>query len=60
MKANFGILPPLEFTSRIGKRERGKAYADRAIEDLQLALKNPAPAAVPGGGFSAEDGAKSI
>jgi len=46
MKANFGILPPLEFTSRIGKRERGKAYADRAIEDLQLALKYLAPAAV--------------
>ena len=30
MKANFGILPALEFTSKIGKRERGQAYADRA------------------------------
>jgi methylenetetrahydrofolate--tRNA-(uracil-5-)-methyltransferase len=38
MKANFGILPPLEFTSKIGKRERGKAYAERALADLKLAL----------------------
>ncbi|HJS20059.1 MAG TPA: methylenetetrahydrofolate--tRNA-(uracil(54)-C(5))-methyltransferase (FADH(2)-oxidizing) TrmFO [Anaerolineales bacterium] len=38
MKANYGILPPLEFTSKIGKRERGKAYADRALENLTLAL----------------------
>ena len=38
MKANFGILPPLEFASKIGKRDRGKAYAERALEDLTLAL----------------------
>jgi len=38
MKANFGILPALEFTSKIGKRERGKAYADRALADLQSLL----------------------
>jgi methylenetetrahydrofolate--tRNA-(uracil-5-)-methyltransferase len=38
MKANFGILPPLEFTSKIGKRDRGKAYAERALEDLKLVL----------------------
>ena len=38
MKANFGILPPLEFTSKIGKRDRGKAYAERALADLQFAL----------------------
>ncbi|MBN2117644.1 MAG: methylenetetrahydrofolate--tRNA-(uracil(54)-C(5))-methyltransferase (FADH(2)-oxidizing) TrmFO [Anaerolineales bacterium] len=38
MKANFGILPPLELTTKIGKRERGKAYAERALGDLQLAL----------------------
>ncbi|HMD81029.1 MAG TPA: methylenetetrahydrofolate--tRNA-(uracil(54)-C(5))-methyltransferase (FADH(2)-oxidizing) TrmFO [Anaerolineales bacterium] len=38
MKANFGILPLLEFTSKIGKRERGSAYAERAIADLQFAL----------------------
>jgi methylenetetrahydrofolate--tRNA-(uracil-5-)-methyltransferase len=38
MKANFGILPPLEIDSKTGKRERGKAYAERALTDLQLAL----------------------
>jgi methylenetetrahydrofolate--tRNA-(uracil-5-)-methyltransferase len=38
MKANFGILPGLEFSSKIGKRERGKAYAERALADLQLAV----------------------
>jgi methylenetetrahydrofolate--tRNA-(uracil-5-)-methyltransferase len=38
MKANFGILPPLETLSKIGKRERGKAYAERALGDLQLML----------------------
>jgi methylenetetrahydrofolate--tRNA-(uracil-5-)-methyltransferase len=38
MKANFGILPPMEFVSKIGKRERGQAYAERALGDLSLAL----------------------
>jgi methylenetetrahydrofolate--tRNA-(uracil-5-)-methyltransferase len=38
MKANFGILPPLDTNSKIGKRERGKAYAERALADLHLAL----------------------
>jgi len=38
MKANFGILPSLELTSKIGKRERGAAYAERALADLSLAL----------------------
>jgi methylenetetrahydrofolate--tRNA-(uracil-5-)-methyltransferase len=38
MKANFGILPPLEFSSKVGKRDRGKAYAERALADLTLAL----------------------
>ena len=38
MKANFGILPALEFSSKIGKRERGKAYAERALADLELAI----------------------
>jgi len=33
MKANFGILPPL--TPKVNKRERGQAYADRALADLQ-------------------------
>ena len=36
MKANFGILPPLE--TRINKRERGKAYAERALASLSIAL----------------------
>jgi methylenetetrahydrofolate--tRNA-(uracil-5-)-methyltransferase len=31
MKANFGILPPLEV--KVNKRERGKAYAERALRD---------------------------
>lgn len=38
MKANFGILPPLEFAAKIGKRERGRVYAERALEDLAFAL----------------------
>jgi methylenetetrahydrofolate--tRNA-(uracil-5-)-methyltransferase len=54
MKANFGILPPLEFTSKTGKRERGKAYAERALADLKT---YPALAAVPGGEYTAGDGA---
>ncbi|MGA7192416.1 MAG: methylenetetrahydrofolate--tRNA-(uracil(54)-C(5))-methyltransferase (FADH(2)-oxidizing) TrmFO [Anaerolineales bacterium] len=35
MKANFGILPSLTITDHLGKRERGKAYAERAIVDLE-------------------------
>jgi methylenetetrahydrofolate--tRNA-(uracil-5-)-methyltransferase len=38
MKANFGILPPLEVSSKIGRRERGKAYAERALADLSHTL----------------------
>ena len=38
MKANFGILPSLEFNTKIGKRDRGKAYAERALGDLSIAL----------------------
>jgi len=38
MKANFGILPPLESAQKIGKRERGTAHADRSLADLQLLL----------------------
>jgi methylenetetrahydrofolate--tRNA-(uracil-5-)-methyltransferase len=36
MKANFGILPPLD--TRVNKRERGKAYAERALEEMHLML----------------------
>jgi methylenetetrahydrofolate--tRNA-(uracil-5-)-methyltransferase len=39
MKANFGILPPLERTvKKLGKRERGQAYATRAMADLEQYL----------------------
>jgi len=39
MKANFGILPPLEQTGKKkGKRERAQAYATRALSDLELYL----------------------
>jgi methylenetetrahydrofolate--tRNA-(uracil-5-)-methyltransferase len=48
MKANFGILPPLELTSRLGKRERGKAYAERALRDLNAVLPAIRPENVPG------------
>ena len=34
MKANFGILPPLENAKRLGKRDRYGAYARRALEGL--------------------------
>ena len=37
MKANFGILPALDSPPR-GKRERGAAYAARALADLDAAL----------------------
>ncbi len=34
MKANFGLLPPLEEAKR-GKRARGEAHAHRALADLE-------------------------
>ena len=40
MKANFGILPPFENAGHLGKRERAKAYADRAILDLENFLNS--------------------
>ena len=39
MKANFGILPNLYLTKRIGKREKGAAYAERATTSLESYLK---------------------
>jgi len=36
MKANFGILPPLEASGRLGKRERAAEYARRALSDLEV------------------------
>ena len=40
MKANFGLLPPLELESgkKMRKRVRAKAYAERAIIDLETYL----------------------
>ncbi len=38
MKANFGILPSLPEGGRLGKRERARAYADRALMDLEQSL----------------------
>ena len=57
MKANFGILPPLEFTSKIGKRDRGKAYAERALADLQFALPKEYRDSVSGATARSEVGA---
>jgi methylenetetrahydrofolate--tRNA-(uracil-5-)-methyltransferase len=34
MKANFGILPPLEQPTPKGKRERAQAFASRALAEL--------------------------
>ncbi|HNN14314.1 MAG TPA: methylenetetrahydrofolate--tRNA-(uracil(54)-C(5))-methyltransferase (FADH(2)-oxidizing) TrmFO, partial [Anaerolineales bacterium] len=42
MKANFGILPELVTTKKIGKRERGQAYADRAAQALDVYLEQNA------------------
>jgi methylenetetrahydrofolate--tRNA-(uracil-5-)-methyltransferase len=38
MKANFGILPPLENGKKAGKRERGALYTHRALFDLEAFL----------------------
>jgi methylenetetrahydrofolate--tRNA-(uracil-5-)-methyltransferase len=47
MKANFGILPAIEFNTKIGKRERGQAYAERALADLTNLLANHEEIASP-------------
>ncbi|UYN91252.1 MAG: methylenetetrahydrofolate--tRNA-(uracil(54)-C(5))-methyltransferase (FADH(2)-oxidizing) TrmFO [Anaerolineales bacterium] len=38
MKANYGIMPPLELTGRMGRRDRAKAYSERALVDLDAYL----------------------
>jgi methylenetetrahydrofolate--tRNA-(uracil-5-)-methyltransferase len=41
MKANFGIMPPLESVQRRNKRQRAAAFSDRALDKLQkYLLKN--------------------
>jgi len=38
MKANFGILPAINGKAKLKKRERYKAYAERALADLEAYL----------------------
>lgn len=53
MKANFGLMPPLEETRR-GKRARGEAHAHRALADLESWLATLDAAQPPhSGGVSA-------
>lgn len=40
MKANFGILPPLEGEKRLDKRARAQAYAQRALTTLENFLQS--------------------
>ncbi len=40
MKANFGILPPLELDRRVGRRDRSRLYAERARLALEEFLQN--------------------
>ncbi len=44
MKANFGILPPLEHAQHAGKQARGKMYAERALTALEGYLSEYEPA----------------
>lgn len=39
MKANFGILPPLEIKRKTGKRERASLYAERSAQALEHYLQ---------------------
>lgn len=39
MKANFGILPELKLEKKVGKREKGQLYADRASHSLDAYLQ---------------------
>jgi methylenetetrahydrofolate--tRNA-(uracil-5-)-methyltransferase len=39
MKANFGILPPLQIDHRITKRQRSQLYAERALGSLNKFLE---------------------
>ncbi|HPA78403.1 MAG TPA: methylenetetrahydrofolate--tRNA-(uracil(54)-C(5))-methyltransferase (FADH(2)-oxidizing) TrmFO [Kiritimatiellia bacterium] len=41
MKANFGIMPALETEKRLGKQQRGAAYAERALAALNITLPSP-------------------
>lgn len=39
MKSNFGILPDLGIDKRMGKRERGRAHAERANNALETYME---------------------
>lgn len=39
MKANFGILPQLQSSQKLGKRERARKYSERSHSDLSSYLK---------------------
>ncbi len=39
MKANYGILPPLESSPR-GKRDRYRAFSERALQNMQSFISN--------------------
>ena len=38
MHVNFGVVPPLDTDKRLSKRNRYRAYADRALTDLDSYL----------------------
>lgn len=38
MHVNFGVVPPLDTDKRLSKRDRYRAYADRALSDLDSYL----------------------
>ncbi len=46
MKANFGILPDFAFNKKLGKRERGRAYAERASDALETCLEKTTEPAI--------------
>ena len=39
MKANFGIFQPIDLGKKVSKRDKGQAYADRAMQSLETYLK---------------------
>jgi methylenetetrahydrofolate--tRNA-(uracil-5-)-methyltransferase len=40
MKANYGIFPPLEGKRIKSKRQRGQAYSNRSLQDMEKYLSN--------------------
>jgi methylenetetrahydrofolate--tRNA-(uracil-5-)-methyltransferase len=55
MKANFGILPALDTTSKPGKRERARVHAERALADLTFALSGASLSLSTGNAVEAHD-----